>query len=197
MFRTVSPSIIRSLRLYIQHQVYVIQVRWLLDSGKEMERWDCPKHVVLFLNKINFRYSAASWFYCRNILRWTVLQTAKPTWCLYRPFSHYCFLKTASVCLSVCLLHFCVFTTFYFSSWISLCLFPIRFHLVVICSVRLLYFTSQFPYFVYLYLYRPYSCVSVTQRRISYFLFAFCLYFTEGNVYFLPEILQRIVSWRV
>ena len=26
MLRTVSPSIIRSLRLYIQHQVYVIQV---------------------------------------------------------------------------------------------------------------------------------------------------------------------------
>jgi hypothetical protein len=26
MFRTVSPSIIRSLRLYIQHQVYVIQI---------------------------------------------------------------------------------------------------------------------------------------------------------------------------
>ena len=26
MFRTVSPSIIRSLRLYIPHQVYVIQV---------------------------------------------------------------------------------------------------------------------------------------------------------------------------
>ena len=30
MFRTVSPSIIRSLRLYIQHQVYVIHVLWLL-----------------------------------------------------------------------------------------------------------------------------------------------------------------------
>jgi len=30
MFRTVFPSIIRSLRLYIQHQVYVIQVLWLL-----------------------------------------------------------------------------------------------------------------------------------------------------------------------
>src|SRR5215475_1547710 len=29
VFRTVSPSIIRSLRLYIQHQVYVIQVLWL------------------------------------------------------------------------------------------------------------------------------------------------------------------------
>jgi len=32
MFRTVSPSIIRSLRLYIQHQIYVIQVLWLLAS---------------------------------------------------------------------------------------------------------------------------------------------------------------------
>jgi len=32
MFRTVSPSIIRSLRLYIQHQVYVIQFLWLLAS---------------------------------------------------------------------------------------------------------------------------------------------------------------------
>jgi hypothetical protein len=32
MFRTVSPSIIRNLRLYIQHKVYVIQVLWLLAS---------------------------------------------------------------------------------------------------------------------------------------------------------------------
>jgi hypothetical protein len=32
MFRTVSPSIIRSLRLYIEHQIYVIQVLWLLAS---------------------------------------------------------------------------------------------------------------------------------------------------------------------
>ena len=32
MFRTVSPSIITSLRLYIQHQVYVIQALWLLAS---------------------------------------------------------------------------------------------------------------------------------------------------------------------
>jgi len=30
MFLTVFTSIIRSLRLYIQHQVYVIQVLWLL-----------------------------------------------------------------------------------------------------------------------------------------------------------------------
>jgi len=32
MFRTVFPTIIRSLRLRIQHQVYVIQVLWLHDS---------------------------------------------------------------------------------------------------------------------------------------------------------------------
>ena len=30
MFRTVSPSIIKSLRLYIQHQVCAIKVLWLL-----------------------------------------------------------------------------------------------------------------------------------------------------------------------
>jgi len=35
MFRTVFPSIIRSLRLYIQHQVHVKQI--LLASGNEME----------------------------------------------------------------------------------------------------------------------------------------------------------------
>ena len=37
MFRTVFPSIIRSLRLYIQHQEHVIQILWLLASGNEME----------------------------------------------------------------------------------------------------------------------------------------------------------------
>jgi len=37
MFRTVFPSIIRSLTLYIQRQVYVIQVLWLLASGNDME----------------------------------------------------------------------------------------------------------------------------------------------------------------
>jgi len=36
MFRTVCPSIM-SLRLYIQHQVYVIQVLWPLANGNEME----------------------------------------------------------------------------------------------------------------------------------------------------------------
>ena len=37
MFRTVFPSIIRSPRLYIRHQLYVIHVRWLHASGHEME----------------------------------------------------------------------------------------------------------------------------------------------------------------
>jgi hypothetical protein len=38
MFRTVSPSIIRSLRLYTQYQVYVIQVLWVLDVATEPVR---------------------------------------------------------------------------------------------------------------------------------------------------------------
>jgi hypothetical protein len=37
MLRTVFSSIIRSLRLYIEHQIYVIQVLWLLASGNEIE----------------------------------------------------------------------------------------------------------------------------------------------------------------
>ena len=95
MFRTVFPSIIRSLRLYIQHQVYVIQVLWLLASKATTEPvWHdavCTRTVldswwwterpsetcrVLFQNKINLRYCASGWFYYRNILRCTVLQTS-------------------------------------------------------------------------------------------------------------------------
>ena len=95
MFRKVSPSIIRSLRLYIQHQDYVIQVLWLLASSKQPQnlndiylmlyvqpltpddgRRDLPKHVVLFQNKINLRYFAYGLFYYRNVLRCTVLQTS-------------------------------------------------------------------------------------------------------------------------
>jgi len=37
MFQTVFPSTIRSLRLYTQHQVYVIQVLWLLASGNDIK----------------------------------------------------------------------------------------------------------------------------------------------------------------
>jgi len=38
MFRTVSLSIIISLVMYTQQQVYVIQVCWLLARGIRMER---------------------------------------------------------------------------------------------------------------------------------------------------------------
>jgi len=57
MFRTVFSSTIRSLRPYVQHQVHVIQVLWLLASWTEME------HVVLSQNKINLRYRGSGWFY--------------------------------------------------------------------------------------------------------------------------------------
>jgi hypothetical protein len=40
MLRKVSPSIIRSLRLCIQHQVYVIQVLWLPDSKQPQNLYD-------------------------------------------------------------------------------------------------------------------------------------------------------------
>ena len=45
MFRTVSPSIIRSLRLYKQHQLYAIHVLWLLASGQPQNLYDIPDAV--------------------------------------------------------------------------------------------------------------------------------------------------------
>ena len=83
MFRMVCPSVIRSLR----------QVLWLLAVTEPI--WHIPEAVctvldswwwterpsetsrVLFQNKINLRYCTSSWFYYRNILRCTVLQTSK------------------------------------------------------------------------------------------------------------------------
>jgi len=92
MFQTASPSIIRSLRLYIQHQichtgsvatcwpaatepVWYDVVCTVLDSWWWTER---PSETcrVLFQNKINLRYCASGWFYYRNILRCTVQQTS-------------------------------------------------------------------------------------------------------------------------
>ena len=40
MFRTVFPSIIRSLGMYIQHEVYNIQVLWLLASKQPQNLYD-------------------------------------------------------------------------------------------------------------------------------------------------------------
>jgi hypothetical protein len=70
--------------MYIQHQVYAIQVLWLLAS-KQPQNLHCvwwwtkrPSETcrLLFQNKINLRYCASGWFYYRNILRYTVLQTS-------------------------------------------------------------------------------------------------------------------------
>ena len=47
MFRTVFPSIVRSLRLYIQHQVYVIQVVWLIASKQPHNLYDI--HLKLYV----------------------------------------------------------------------------------------------------------------------------------------------------
>ena len=50
MFRMVSPSIISSLRLYIQHQVYVIQVLWLLArSHRACIVWCCMYSLRLLM----------------------------------------------------------------------------------------------------------------------------------------------------
>jgi hypothetical protein len=46
MFQTVSPSIIRRLRLYIQHQVYAIQVLWLLVSEQPQNLYGMMLYVL-------------------------------------------------------------------------------------------------------------------------------------------------------
>jgi hypothetical protein len=46
---------------------------WWTENSSETCR-------VLFQNKINLRYFASGWFYCRNILRCTVLQTSTKNW---------------------------------------------------------------------------------------------------------------------
>ena len=45
MFQVVFPFIIRSLRLYIQHQVYVIQVLWLLASKQPQNMYGMMLYV--------------------------------------------------------------------------------------------------------------------------------------------------------
>jgi hypothetical protein len=46
MFRTVFPFIIRSLRLYIQHQLYVVQVLWLLANKQPQDLYGMMLYVV-------------------------------------------------------------------------------------------------------------------------------------------------------
>jgi len=49
MFQTVLPSVVRSFRLYIQYQVYVIQVLWVLANGNEMELVSSSISIYLML----------------------------------------------------------------------------------------------------------------------------------------------------
>jgi len=48
MFWTVFPSIIRSLRLYIHHQAYIIQDLWLLASKQPQILYDVCEHLYEF-----------------------------------------------------------------------------------------------------------------------------------------------------
>ena len=96
MFRTVFSSIIRSLRLYIQQQIYVIKfcgcllagTRWIsisfpLASSHStcmtytwcsmyslrllmMDKKPSEACTVLFKNKVNLRYCAYGWFYYKK-----------------------------------------------------------------------------------------------------------------------------------
>jgi hypothetical protein len=108
MFWMVFPSIIRSSRLYIWYQVYVIQVCWLHASGNMsvsmqstnlydiylmlyVQSWtpddgwkDHPKHVEWYW--VNSKNCASSWFCYRNISQCTVPWTSN----LLTPLLHPC-----------------------------------------------------------------------------------------------------------
>ena len=61
LFRTLFSSIIRSLRLYIQHQVYVIQVVWLLASKQHSTN---PFTLQTCNNKIRDVYFTLHFLHC-------------------------------------------------------------------------------------------------------------------------------------
>ena len=106
MFLTVFSSIIKSLRLYIQHQVYVIQVLLLIATTELV--WHIPDAVctfldswwwterqsetsrLLFQNETNLRYCASGWFYYRNMLRCAVLHMSKTVFGILRYYAVVC-----------------------------------------------------------------------------------------------------------
>jgi hypothetical protein len=91
MFQTVFPSVIRSPKLYIQRNVYVIQLRWLFASVPASKQstnlydiymtlyahfWthdnrqkDRLKHVEWY--SINSKNCASGWFYYRKLISCT------------------------------------------------------------------------------------------------------------------------------
>jgi hypothetical protein len=78
----VSPSIIRSLKLYIhasQQPQNLYGMYLMLYVQSDSWCWtERPSETcrLLFQNKINFRCCASGWCYYRNILRCTVLKTS-------------------------------------------------------------------------------------------------------------------------
>jgi hypothetical protein len=110
MFRTVPPSIIRSPRLYTQHQVYVIQVSWPLSNKQSTNLYDIylmlyvqyltpddgrryrPKHVEWY--SVNSRNFASSLLYYRNISRCMVPWMSDLFYVTFFVvfFRHHCFL---------------------------------------------------------------------------------------------------------
>jgi hypothetical protein len=92
MFRTVFPSITRSSRLYTQHQVYVIQVSWLLASGHKVELISFSSETCrVIFNKL--KNCASSWFCYRNVSRCTVPWTSNMHTYLLRTPRHLQFLR--------------------------------------------------------------------------------------------------------
>ena len=126
MFRMVSPSITRSLKLYIQHQYMSYRFLWLLASKQPQEpvwydavctildSWwwmERPSKTcrVLFQNKINLRYCASGWCYYRNILRCMVPQMSN----LAVSFQNYNYLLYVTQSADKQLKKFPVFTFIY------------------------------------------------------------------------------------
>jgi len=64
MFRAVFPTIMRSSRLYILHDIHLMLYvqSWTPDDGRK----NLPKHVEWY--SINSKNCASSWFYYRNSL---------------------------------------------------------------------------------------------------------------------------------
>jgi hypothetical protein len=115
---------LRSLRLYIQHKVYVIQVLWLLGS-----KWPSEKCRVLFQNKPNFRYCGSGWFYYRN------------AYFMYEPITYRSLLALCANCICDFLRGsaswYCFYEDHFWSACVSLmfCEFVVVADICSVCSL--------------------------------------------------------------
>jgi hypothetical protein len=71
MFQTVFPSITRSLRLYIQHQIYVIQVLWPLASKRPqnlygMMLYDMIQYIYYLLTAVGLSPGGSTRLHTNN-----------------------------------------------------------------------------------------------------------------------------------